>query len=140
MNLIKKVKLQAEQPVASIGSGPITIQLTWDNQPDVDLHIFQPDNIHVYYSNKTGNVGYLDLDDMSSNGPEHYYTSCEKMKLGQYTVALNFYSGSSPTAASVATVEVTAGNQYKSTTLTLRNPTGSRGDQNPQYKVFSILV
>jgi len=32
------------------------------------------------------------------------------MKVGEYTVALNFYSSSSPTATSVATVEVSAGN------------------------------
>jgi hypothetical protein len=55
-------------------------------------------------------------------------------------VSLNFYLGSSQSAISIATVEVTAGNEYKTATLTLKNPQGANGNENPPYKVFSILV
>ena len=43
--------------------------MTWDEKPDIDLHIFEPNGIHIYYSNKKGKIGYLDVDDVSSYGP-----------------------------------------------------------------------
>ena len=49
--------------------------LTWDANPDVDLHIFEPQR-HVYYASRIGYNGYLDLDDTNGYGPEHYYTNC----------------------------------------------------------------
>jgi|LakMenEpi03Aug12_release.lakeMendotaPanAssembly.Ray.scaffolds.fasta_scaffold252368_2 uncharacterized protein YfaP (DUF2135 family) len=54
-----------------------------------------------------GQVGYLDVDDTSGYGPEHYYTTCSKMLTGNYTISLNYYRGSAP---SVATLDVQAGN------------------------------
>lgn len=37
--LIVSAKSRAQQPPRTMGSGPITITLTWDHQPDVDLHV-----------------------------------------------------------------------------------------------------
>lgn len=31
---------------------------------DVDLHIIEPDETHVYFNHKAGNSGYLDVDDI----------------------------------------------------------------------------
>jgi uncharacterized protein YfaP (DUF2135 family) len=95
------------QPIRTLGSGPITVSLTWDAQPDVDLHIFEP-NFHVYYTQKNGTNGYLDLDDTNGYGPEHYYTGCN-LELGNYTFKVNYYSGSAP---STAVLSVSAGSQY----------------------------
>lgn len=37
--LIVSAKSRAVQPSRRLGTGPITVTLTWDNQPDVDLHV-----------------------------------------------------------------------------------------------------
>lgn len=75
VQLIGDAKLRVAQPNRTLGSGPITASLTWDAQPDLDLHVFEP-NFHVFYSSRTGNNGFLDLDDTNGDGPEHYYTNC----------------------------------------------------------------
>lgn len=62
--LIILAKNSAIQPNILMGIGPITITLTWDIQMDIDLHIIEPDGTHVYWMNKTGNNGRLDVDDV----------------------------------------------------------------------------
>jgi len=51
----------------------LTFKLTWD-QPtsDLDLHVVEPNGAHVYYGNKSGDDGFLDVDDTDGYGPEHY--------------------------------------------------------------------
>lgn len=107
IQLISQARIRVVQPPRQLGSGPITVALSWDSQPDLDLHIFEP-NFHVYYENRQGNNGYLDLDDTNGYGPEHYYTSCD-IETGNYTFKVNYYSGSAPSSA---TVTVSAGAEY----------------------------
>lgn len=52
----------------------LTAQLRWEDYADMDLHILEPNNGHVFYSAKNGYYGHLDLDDTDGLGPEHYYT------------------------------------------------------------------
>lgn len=66
-------------PVASQGVGPITVEITWDDKEDIDLHISEPDYTHVFCGNPNGRVGYLDVDDVSQYGPEHYYANYENL-------------------------------------------------------------
>lgn len=49
-------------PPVQATSGFFTATLTWDGSGDVDLHTYEPDGSHVYYSGMTGNSGYLDVD------------------------------------------------------------------------------
>ena len=56
-------------PVSQLGDGAIKVTLEWGSQPDVDLHIFEPDNTHVYYRLLKGVSGFLDLDDTDGLGP-----------------------------------------------------------------------
>ena len=67
--LIISAKNRITQPTTILGKGPITIQLVWDNQPDVDMHVFEPNNVHVFYQNRNGVVGTLQLDATSGYGP-----------------------------------------------------------------------
>jgi hypothetical protein len=69
-------------------SGFFTATLTWGGSGDADLHVYEPDGTWVYYVNKQGNAGYLDIDDRGSNGPEHYYASCDanKIQTGVYAI------------------------------------------------------
>ncbi len=67
-NLIESGRNRAVQPTRTMGNGLITAALNWDSQPDLDLHIFEP-NYHIYYSSRTGNNGFLDVDDTNGYGP-----------------------------------------------------------------------
>jgi uncharacterized protein YfaP (DUF2135 family) len=104
-----------------MGSGLITITLTWDVQPDVDLHIIEPGGTHVYYGQSRGQNGYLDVDDTSRYGPEHYYTNCT-LATGNYTVYLYFFSGY---GSSTTVTTVSAGSEYFMKTITF-NPGNTR--------------
>lgn len=118
--------LEAPTPVAS--SGIITVTLTWGTEPDVDLHVFEPNGTHVYYANLFGPSGYLDVDDVTSFGPEHYFISCNTLETGQYAVGINYYSGGAPENA---LVQVQAGLTIRSFVVHLPGANGFLGDANP---------
>ncbi len=124
------------QPEAEGGDGIITVTLTWGAQPDVDLHVFEPDGSHVYYSDRFGSVGYLDVDDVTSFGPEHYFAACEDLLAGTYRVGVNYYFGSGPETANVL---VKAGLVLRSYQVRLNNAVGSAGNNSP-IPVATIVV
>lgn len=80
--------------------------MRWDNQPDLDLHVNEPNNVHVFYGNTSGISGFLDLDDTNGFGPEHYFTNCSTMVPGEYRVGVNYYQG---TGNSTMSISVSAG-------------------------------
>lgn len=135
IQMITNAKARLTQPNRTLGSGLITASLTWDAQPDLDLHVFEP-NYHVLYSNRTGNNGFLDLDDTNGYGPEHYYTGCT-LQTGDYTFKVNYYTGSAPTTA---TLTVSAGTQYFSKQFVIQTAIGSAGDANPPNNVCTVTV
>ena len=49
------------------GVGDITVSMIWDSHDDLDLHIINPDESHIYYSNKTAGGGTLDVDANASS-------------------------------------------------------------------------
>lgn len=55
--MIINAKNSATNPIQLYGSGPITVEVTWDTATDVDTHVIEPNGIHVYYGNRIGNVG-----------------------------------------------------------------------------------
>ncbi len=116
-------------PTAEVSGGVITVTLKWGSQPDVDLHVFEPNGEHVYYMNKSGISGYLDLDDTSGYGPEHYYVSCEGLEAGTYEVGVNYFSGSAPETAEV---QITTGDgTTRAFSTTLTHSQGIAGNQSP---------
>lgn len=117
-------------------SGIITVTLTWGDQPDVDLHVMEPNGMHVYYPNLQGISGYLDLDDVTSHGPEHYFVSCDTLEEGIYTVGVNYFCGTLPEQA---LVQIKAGNSIRSFTVDLSEVRGSSGDSSP-VEVAEIIV
>lgn len=109
-------------PPGTSGQGTITITLTWGSNPDVDLHTYEPTGRHVYYGARSGQFGYLDVDDTSGYGPEHYYVSCQALRdnpaaVGRYRFGVNYYYGYSPEVATV-TVKTPSSEHTASKTLT----------------------
>ena len=124
-------------PEPQVGNGPISVTLTWGAQPDVDLHVYEPDGSHVYYGNRQGSSGYLDRDDVSSFGPEHYYVvDCDSLAAGTYRVGVNYYWGRAPETAHV---QIKAGDIVRDYSIGLPSPEGSSGNSNPEA-VASIKV
>lgn len=123
-------QLVAPQRLASAGSFSAT--LTWDRAGDVDLHIFEPNTAHVFYRRKAGLVGFLDHDDTTGTGPEHYYASCNPAILeeGVYTFAINNYGAQAGTTATlqISTPKI---NELILKQLTLGSAKGSNGDLSP---------
>jgi hypothetical protein len=116
-------------PESDLGTGAITATLTWGSNPDLDLHVFEPNGEHVYYQNLTGISGNLDLDDVTSYGPEHYFVSCDKVETGGvYEFGVNYYRGSSP---ETGTLTLQAGDQILTREQTFPEALGSSGDDFP---------
>jgi hypothetical protein len=123
-------------PSGGAGNGIITITLTWDGATDVDLHVFEPGGAHVYYADKTGDSGYLDVDNTTGFGPEHYYVGCDTVQTGTYHVGVNYYAGFAPETAHI---QVSAGLVSRSFNIRLPNALGSDGNGSPQ-PVADIVV
>ncbi|MDM8569377.1 hypothetical protein QUF50_07715 [Thiotrichales bacterium HSG1] len=95
--LVKQIKQELgklKKPPQIAKSGSVTVTLTWnlENNNDIDLHVLEPDKTNVYFGNKAGNSGYLDVDNTEGFGPEHYYTDCNNLQVGKYLVGVNYYS------------------------------------------------
>lgn len=116
-------------PYAYLGSGAITVTLTWGAEPDVDLHIIEPNNNHVYYRYMNGSYGFLDLDDVTSYGPEHYYVSCGGIVTGTFKVGVNYYYGYNPEVAQIQ-INTSDGNT-RTFTQNLNEVKGRSGDDSP---------
>ncbi len=123
-------------PDTTLGSGIITATLTWGSNPDLDLHIFEPNGSHVYYMNVNGGSGYLDRDDITSHGPEHYFVSCDTVEPGIYRFGVNYYYGYS---AETGTLSIQAGDQIRSRQKTFTQWLYDDGDSHP-YIMFELQV
>lgn len=117
-------------PPTTVGSGIITVTLTWGSQPDVDLHAFEPDGFHVYYAQRQGPSGFLDVDDVTGFGPEHYFVGCATLEVGTYTVGVNYFNGSAP---ETATVQISAGDIIRTRSIPLSTAIGSSGNASPVF-------
>ena len=130
-----------QQPESNAAAGAITVTLTWGAQPDVDLHVFEPTNRHVYYSAMVGQFGELDVDDTSSYGPEHYVVSCGALReragaVGRYRIGVNYYFGSAPETAQVTVKTI---GEERTFSKALPASLGSSGNANP-VPVADVVV
>jgi uncharacterized protein YfaP (DUF2135 family) len=102
---------------STVASNIIYVTLTWDYQPDVDLYVTDPAGETAWYMTQyTSSGGYLDIDDTSSYGPEHYTLTTENTVYWDqgYEISLHYYTGEGPTSYSV-TVSVNEGTEYEYT-------------------------
>lgn len=122
-NLLNSLSNEGE-----FGAGAISVTLNWDEQPDVDLHVFEPNGTQVFYANRLGQSGELDRDDVDGFGPENYFVPCENLEFGMYSVGINYFRGDGPTDA---TVDVEGGDEAIQVTRRLFEARGSAGNSNP---------
>ncbi len=98
-------------PVHAVATEGLRIELFWDSAPDMDLHLLHPEasNWHTaldcYYANCVGGSGLpwyssgdadnprLDIDDVSSYGPENI--NVDVPEPGTYRVGVHAYFGDS---------------------------------------------
>lgn len=124
-------------PPATATTGFFTATLTWDGPGDVDLHTYEPAGGHVFYGAKVGASGYLDVDNTVSNGPEHYYATCNSANLqpGTYQIAVANYSRATGRTATVQ-VASWADGVLGTRSITLGGETGNI----PSSTLFSVVV
>jgi hypothetical protein len=143
--VINGIKLQLsglQDPPQVAGNGPITATMSWNlGSSDVDLHIFEPDNMHVYYLAKTGTSGYLDVDNTLGFGLEHYYTNCNQLQVGEYIFAVNYFNEAlfGLTRPATTTLTLTVPGSTRTFTTTLPEDLHSAGDNAP-IQVAKITV
>ncbi|WP_169307145.1 YfaP family protein [Ferrimonas sediminicola] len=125
-------------PSLIAGEGAIRATLTWGEQPDVDLHVFEPGGAHVYYRRPMGSDGTLDVDDTNGFGPENYYVACDAVSPGTYDIGVNYFRGSATETASV-TLYLGNGTTFGPRQLSLTDDQGSSGDDGPK-PAFSLTV
>lgn len=136
VSFVRSTYAALRQPPETASPGVITVTLNWGAEPDVDLHVFEPDGTHVFYADRQGRVGFLDVDDVTSFGPEHYFASCDDLIPGNYRVGVNYYSGDEP---ETATVRVAAGPVVRVYNIPLPVALGSAGNSSP-VPVATVLV
>jgi hypothetical protein len=116
--------------------GALTATLEWGSEPDVDLHVFEPNGSHVYYRQKQGLVGFLDRDDVLSYGPEHYTLPCENIEVGTYRIGVNYYEGEGPETARV-TINTELAKETR--TKLLSAVVGEAGDASPSI-IYEVTI
>lgn len=124
-------------PEAQASQGFFTVTLTWNGGGDVDLHTYEPNGSHVYYQSKSGTAGYLDVDNTSANGPEHYFASCDQTKLllGNYRIAIANYARAE---GRTATLQIAS---WKEGVLGTKSVTlGQATGDNPTYTIFNAII
>ena len=87
---------------------------------------------HVYYSEKTGAAGVLDVDIAVADGPEHYYASCDStlLEAGDYRIGINNYRGATGRTATVQVASYENG-VILSKSLDVGSELGSAGNASP---------
>ncbi len=86
-------------PTVPVGTGTFQATLTWintgSNAADLDLHLYGPNNLHIYYLNTTSPNFSLDRDWQSQNGNaiENIFSTTAAIPSGDYRVNVAHYTG-----------------------------------------------
>lgn len=131
-------------------TGQFRVVLTWGENPsDLDSHLTGPSSTtgnrwHVYYSDQqAGDMCALDVDDVSSFGPET--VTCPPtvndtgtvLRPGVYRYSVHHYSGSADIGASGANVRLELGNGQS---YTFTPPAASYVGNGDVWTVFELTV
>jgi hypothetical protein len=139
-NLLDSALANLVTPFAEGNIGFFTVTLTWDGTGDVDLHAFEPNGAHVYYANPAGVSGFLDVDNVDANGPEHYFSTCDSTMLqtGTYAIGINNFALATGRTATVQASSFTQG-VLATKSLDVGPETGNDGNNSP-IPVMNVVV
>lgn len=129
---------ELEYPTKIAGEGALRVSLTWGFQPDVDLHVFEPNGTQVYYNNKVGPSGTLDVDDKLFYGPENYVVECRNIEIGTYSIGANYFFGAGPVEA-IMTVFTGDNKTYGPKKVVFESRRGRAGDIDPTI-IYDVRV
>ncbi len=93
-------------PTITYGTGEFQATLTWinaqDATTDVDLHLYGPNNLHVYYGHKVDTAFQLDVDWRYAvgNATENLFSTAT-IPNGSYQVQVHHYGGTLPKSYNV---------------------------------------
>lgn len=127
----------AMSPVMLQNLDGMRIVLNWGAQPaDLDSHLVHP-STHVYFSQKQGDLANLDVDDVTSYGPETI--TLEKKKLGvKYLYAVhNFTEGDKQGSLTLSNTSQAKVFVYVGSSL-VRTFTPPKGKAGNVWVVFGI--
>lgn len=71
----------------------LTRQIYSNNVPNLDLHVFEPNNSHVYYIVNSSVNGQMEVYDFREPPFSLYHSKCNILE-GNYTIKVNFFSNS----------------------------------------------
>lgn len=141
------IALSPRNGSGALTSGEFRVVLTWGANPsDLDSHLTGPSadgtsRFHVYYSDKRYDVASLDVDDISSDGPETVTVSppsgATTLRPGIYRYSVHHYSGSGTIGSSGATVRLTLAN---GTTYSYTPTALSFSGSKDVWTVFELTV
>jgi len=122
---------ELQDPITTGNAGFFTVTLTWNGTGDVDLHVTEPKGDHVYYEQKIGSAGTLDVDNTESKGPEHYTLSCDPnvIQEGDYKIGINNYARATGRTASI--LVSTPGRIYEPIKIGVGAVKGNAGNNSP---------
>jgi hypothetical protein len=99
-NLMAARSTNWDEFLATLWGMTLRVELTWGGTPsDLDSHLFdaQSSPNHLYYANKVIPGASLDVDDVTSYGPENVsVTTFAPGPRGRYDYAVYLYAGSVP--------------------------------------------
>jgi len=128
-------------PTGFVASGGMSVVLSWGLNPsDLDSHLFKLDannveQYHIYFGDKTNDLDSLDLDDVTSYGPETVRIQTVDPS-STYLYAVHHYAGTgSITGSSSAQVKVSLDN---ASSRVFTPPTGESSNLGSYWKVFEI--
>jgi hypothetical protein len=80
-------------------TGDLCCRLAWDYKDDLDFHMYEPSNEHIYFSSRrSSNGGMLDVDANGCDGMRDdpveniFYGDRKRMRDGVYTLEVNNYN------------------------------------------------
>jgi hypothetical protein len=103
----------------TLGSGDLSVTLTWNSAADIDLHVVEPNGTRVFYANRRGTTATLDRDDTDGLGPENIFVAPGQALAGVYRVYIVHFGRSVPTTSTIQ-ITVNAGTPNERTQLITR--------------------
>ena len=84
--------VQTTEAALDFGYGDVQITLVWNNEADLDLHVFDPNDEEIWWKYPSSySGGVLDVDDIDGYGPENVYWSKRGAPTGNYEVYIHYY-------------------------------------------------